>query len=114
MIIYHITSKTEWQQALQKGQYLPLDYAKDGFIHTSFREQVLKTASKFYAGKRELVLLKIDSEKITDPIKVENLDGGTEKFPHIYGPLPVNAVQMTSDFTFTSDGVFTFPPELEE
>jgi uncharacterized protein (DUF952 family) len=114
MILYHITTKLEWQTALQKGQYLPQDYDKDGFIHTSFRGQVVKTAARFYAGKSGLVLLKIDSSKIFHPVKVENLDGGAEKFPHIYGPLPVEAVIMLADFAPASDGRFIFPSALEE
>ena len=28
-------------------------------------------------------------------IRVENLDGGEEMFPHIYGPVPLNAVTKT-------------------
>ena len=34
--IYHVTTQKEWDQALLKNEYLPLQYEKDGFIHCSF------------------------------------------------------------------------------
>lgn len=114
MILYHITSQREWHDAHKSGQYLPQGYTQDGFIHASFREQVLKTAARFYSGKRGLALLKIDSEKIPAEVKVENLDGGAEEFPHIYGPLPVAAVLAAAEFTEDQPGLFTFPECLED
>ncbi len=38
------------------------------------------------------MLLHIDANKVEATIRDENLDGGDELFPHIYGPLPVEAV----------------------
>lgn len=114
MIIYHITSKTEWEAAQESGQYLPQGYAQDGFIHTSFKEQVLKTASRFYTGQSGLVLLKIESEATGAEVKVENLDGGAELFPHIYGPLPITAVLAAPPFEADASGHFTFPAQLSD
>ncbi len=114
MIIYHITSKPEWQAAQITGQYLPQGYAQDGFIHTSFKEQVLKTASRFYVGQSDLVLLKIESEATAAEVKVENLDGGAELFPHIYGPLPVTAVLAAATFEADASGQFAFPAQLSD
>jgi uncharacterized protein (DUF952 family) len=113
MILYHITSAEEWQQALKSGQYLPADYAKDGFIHASFREQVTKTGNRFYSGKTGLILLKIDSTKLSSPIKVEKAETG-EEFPHIYGPLFTSAVLAFASFVQAPSGDFQFPASLEK
>jgi len=113
MIFYHITSAEEWQQALKSGQYLPIDYARDGFIHASYRDQVLKTAKRFYSGKPGLVLLKIDSALLASPVKVEKADTG-EEFPHIYGPLFTSAVVAAAPFAENAAGDFQFPASLEE
>ncbi|HWM35868.1 MAG TPA: DUF952 domain-containing protein, partial [Streptomyces sp.] len=49
----------------------------------------------------ELVVLVIDSDRITSPLRYEppepgacadDATGESEEFPHIYGPLPVAAV----------------------
>ena len=39
-----------------------------------------------------LVVLVIDPTRVKSPLKVEGVGGGTEEFPHIYGPLPTSAV----------------------
>lgn len=45
-----------------------------------------------FAGVRDLLLLEIDLERISADVRWENLEGGSEPFPHIYGPLPLAAV----------------------
>lgn len=114
MLIYHITRQSEWQAAQEKGEYLPEGYAQDGFIHASFREQVLRTAAKFYAGQNGLVLLQIDTNKLAVEVKGENLEGGSELFPHIYGPLPCSAVIRAASFDPAADGQFSFPTAMQE
>ena len=112
MLIYHITSELEWQQALPKGEYLSANYAADGFIHCSKKEQVVAVANRVYASQSGLILLKIDSTRLTDPVKEENLEGGTELFPHIYGPLPISAVVDTAPFMWQPGIGFAFPERL--
>jgi uncharacterized protein (DUF952 family) len=34
-MIYHITTQTEWEQAKKIGEYIPLAFSVDGFIHCS-------------------------------------------------------------------------------
>jgi glutathione S-transferase len=44
-----------------------------------------------------LVLLEINRAVVQSPIVDENLSGGVELFPHIYGSLPVSAVVAVRD-----------------
>jgi uncharacterized protein (DUF952 family) len=37
-------------------------------------------------------LLVIDPSRLPADVRIEDLDGGEERFPHIYGPLPIDAV----------------------
>jgi uncharacterized protein (DUF952 family) len=95
--IFHITERPLWDAARGVGRYdwstRGATLAEVGFIHCSFREQLEKVAGFLYADfTDELVVLEIDSDRIGAPIRVENLDGGDELFPHIYGPLDVDAV----------------------
>jgi uncharacterized protein (DUF952 family) len=112
MFIYHITSKQEWQQALSVGQYLPGHYAADGFIHCSKKEQVAAVANRIYTNQTDLILLKIDISRLAIRVKEENLDGGSELFPHIYGPLPVAAVVGSAALIYHPVSGFTFPESL--
>ena len=109
MIIYHITSADEWQKAKFKNEYLPAGYTADHFIHCSYKEQVAATANRYYSGQTGLILLKIDSSLLRAAVKEENLVGGKELFPHIYGSLPISAVIGTASLNFTPSAGFFFP-----
>jgi len=111
VFIFHITFQKEWAKAYKIGTYTPVDFAKDGFIHCSSRKQVIKTANRFYSGQSGLVLLKIDTDLLKVPVKTENLEGGEELFPHIYGLLPIRAVTHVAALPCGKDG-FAFPPNL--
>ena len=89
--IHHIAVTAEWEAAQTVGEYRrstrELSLEEEGFIHCSTTEQWPATLERFYAdGVDPLVLLTIDPERVVSEIRVE---GG---FPHIYGPLPVDAV----------------------
>ena len=112
MLIYHITSELEWQQALPKGEYKPANYAADGFIHCSKQEQVAAVANRVYPNQNGLILLQIDTKKLAITVKEENLEDGAELFPHIYGPLPVSAVSDSAPFMWQPADGFVFPERL--
>ena len=109
--LYHITAKEEWSQC--DHEYLPTGFHKEGFIHCSYCEQIVGSANKFFHGQRNLVLLQINPAKITSSIVDENLEGGEMMFPHIYGPLPVDAVVQEIDFPCENDGSFRLPQQIK-
>jgi len=61
-----------------------------------------------------LVLLCIDRERVAAPVREENLEGGADQFPHIYGPLNPDAVYQVINFVPGSDGLFELPAELRK
>ena len=112
-LVYHITEHETWQKAHQAGFYEPANFATDGFIHMSTRGQVIRTANRFYAGRKGLVLLAIDPQLVTSAIIYENLEGGSEPFPHLYGRLNLSAVIQALDFPPAQDGSFHLPAALQ-
>jgi len=112
MFIFHITSASEWSSARAAGSYLPVNFARDGFIHCSFKDQVIPVANMFYREVNDLVLLKIDCDLVPARIIEENLEGGEENFPHIYGQLPINAVVSFASMTRNPNGDYLFPAQL--
>lgn len=111
MHIYHITSQSDWEAALTMGQYTAPSLLTEGFIHASTREQVVDTANRYYHGQYGIVLLVIDPEKTAPEIRYEavELRGQTVHFPHIYGPLNLEAVAEVIAFPPGEDGVFQMP-----
>lgn len=111
MLIYHILPRTNWEQAQAAGLYSATSLATEGFIHASAREQVADTANRFYRGQPNLVLLVIDTDKVKPEVRYDPVDihGALMHFPHIYGPLNMDAVIDVRDFDPGPDGSFTFP-----
>ena len=94
--IFHVALRPDWEAAQADGEYRMSTVGRtledEGFIHCSTASQVDMIVSRFYAGTPDVVVLTIDPAKIDAEIRFENLEGGREQFPHIYGPLPVDAV----------------------
>jgi uncharacterized protein (DUF952 family) len=112
-LIYHITTQAYWQSAQGRGVYHCPSLEKEGFIHCSKRNQVLKVANRLYRGQRNLVLLCISALKVDAAIRNElpadGNGGGNERFPHIYGELNLDAVVDVVDFPPQADGSFALP-----
>jgi uncharacterized protein (DUF952 family) len=111
--IYHITTKEEWQQARLIQAYMADSLSSQGFIHCSTREQILGTANSYFKGKKNLVILCIEADRVKSPIKYEHPEGDPRSFPHIYGPLNIKAVLYAVDFPPEADGNFKLPKELD-
>lgn len=93
--IYHITTKKEWQEAKKKGSYEAASLATEGFIHCCELKQLRGVVKRYYAGQKGLVALLIDTEILKSPLKYELSPSVNEEFPHIYGPINVDAVEDT-------------------
>ena len=109
MLIYHITTRSAWETAQTTGTYTAPSLAAEGFIHASTAEQVAGTANLLFKGQPGLVLLCLEVEKLLPKLRYELAPGTDQKFPHIYGPLNLDAVVMVLDFAPAADGAFHFP-----
>ena len=95
-MIYHVTKKQAWQNALQKGYYEAASLSTEGFIHTSTLPQVAGVLNRYYKNEVDLILLHIDESKLISPLKYEMAPSVNELFPHIFGPININAVIKTT------------------
>jgi len=109
--IVHITSKTAWEGAVESGEYLADSLNLEGFIHCSRKEQILKVANTYYPKQDNLKLMWIDTGKLAAEMKWEESDG--DIFPHLYGPINLDAVIAVVDFPPDNKGVFTRVPQPE-
>ena len=90
--IYHITTKLQWDKALQLGYYEATSLAIEGFIHCSTIEQVGGVLERYYQGQTDLLKLEIDPSKLRHELKYELAPSVHELFPHVYGPISRDAV----------------------
>ena len=110
-IIYHMLPAAIWEAQSADVPYEGDTLATEGFIHcTSERELLIKVANNFYretAGP--FVILYLDEAAIDAEVRWEA--AGMHTFPHIYGPLNLNAVIKVISFPQGADGVFQMPIE---
>lgn len=99
--IFHLAIPDDWAAAFADGEYTMstrgVTLEQEGFIHCSTREQMQDTANRFYGDLDQLVVLTIDPRLVPSPIVFEPPAPGMDVlFPHIYGPLPVAAVNLAA------------------
>ena len=107
--IFHITTAAEANLAAKSGEYAPQAFGTEGFIHCSYIHQVCNVANRRFKERTDLVLFEIDRTSLPHKVIDENLEGGEELFPHIYGRLPMSAVIQTHQFPCDSGGEFQLP-----
>ena len=111
-MIYHIATFEDWKQSISSGIYFCESLETEGFIHCSTREQVIPVANRYYPGRTDLVLLLIAEDELTAPLKYEKPPYPMEEqYPHIYGPLELNAIKQVIPLSSEKDGTFLFPED---
>lgn len=109
--ILHIASRAGWLASQQSGSYTPESFEREGFIHCSKQEQVLRVANTFFVGQHGLVLLVIDPARLSPELRWEpGTDASDELFPHLYGPLNLEAVTRVLEFEPDAQDRFTRLP----
>ena len=108
-LIFKIVDRTAWLQAKAGGQFdgSPVDLI-DGFMHFSAPSQLAETASKHFAGQKNLMLVAVAAEKLGDDLKWEISRGG-DRFPHLYGPLSMEHVVWAKELLCDDEGKHVFP-----
>ena len=92
--IYRIVPLTEWPRIETNGKMLPgpID-KKDGFIHLSDADTVLRTADLYFPPATNPLVLEIDPMALGEALKREYVEEREAVFPHLYAPsLPLSAV----------------------
>jgi uncharacterized protein (DUF952 family) len=107
-MIYHITKLDYFRSVQSNILYKPESFDQDGFIHCSTKPQVIRVANSFFCNQIGLLLLEIDESKLPEKPVFENLEGGTELFPHIYGIIPLTSISRIANLTSYESG-FVFP-----
>jgi len=91
-VLYHLTTRSEWERARTFPEYTAPSLAAQGFLHASASlEQLLWVANRRFPGAQDVVVLCIDRALVKAEIRYEH-GGHKEPFPHVYGPLNTDAI----------------------
>jgi uncharacterized protein (DUF952 family) len=109
--VYHIAAAADYRGREARGLYTPAAFSEEGFIHCSYREQVLEVANRIFRGRKDLWLLTIErSGPLAEKGWVdENLEGGRTLYPHLYQPLPMSWISAVAVLSPNEDGTFSWP-----
>jgi glutathione S-transferase len=106
--IFHLVAPAIWESQAKAPAYRADSLGSEGFIHCSTGDQVAGSANRFYADHDCLLLLHIDPDRLTSPLR-EEASGSGEVFPHIYGPINREAVVEVTAMKRGPDGRWRFP-----
>jgi uncharacterized protein (DUF952 family) len=110
--ILHLVPEPVWRSLPPAGTWAPPSLAAEGFVHcTGDDELMLQVANRFYADQREpVVVLSLAVERLRADVRWEppaHPDGSSPgeglRFPHVYGPLDLDAVVAVRRLTRAGD-----------
>ena len=81
-----MAASADWRAAQTGGRYRAASLEAEGFIHCCTEEQLAGVLERYFEGRSDLVLLRLDPSHVGGAWRWE---GG---FPHLYAELPVDAV----------------------
>jgi uncharacterized protein (DUF952 family) len=102
--VYKILPRPEWIRAQDvnafEGSAVDL---QDGYIHLSTADQAGETARLHFAGREELVLLKLRARDLGEALRWEPSRGG-QLFPHLYRTLAPSEVLAAQPLELNAAG----------
>lgn len=101
MLIYHIVLPEDWA-AFDTELYRAKSLETEGFIHCSFADQLNAVISRYYKGRKQLVILEIDPERLMSRM-IKEPSTNNEIYPHIYGPINRDAIVSVKEKSLTTD-----------
>ena len=112
--LFHLALASEWADALAGGGYRTSTRGRtvdeEGYTHCCRPEQVAGVGERYYRQVTEpLLLLEIDPTLLSSPVVEEVPPGGSEPYPHVYGPIDVTAVVAAHDVGRTPTGDLVLP-----
>ncbi|HYO87551.1 MAG TPA: DUF952 domain-containing protein [Candidatus Limnocylindrales bacterium] len=113
--ILHIIPHAVWEQAQLSPGYRGDTLDAEGFIHFSTPAQVVGVANARFRGHTGLLLLVVDPDRLQSEVRYESPFESTspheanQQFPHLYGPLNLDAVIRAVSFEPGADGLFSLP-----
>ncbi|PCJ18570.1 MAG: hypothetical protein COB02_10550 [Candidatus Cloacimonadota bacterium] len=110
--IYHIVDKNLAKQAMESASYEAESLKLEGFIHLSYKNQILLVANSFYKSINNLSLFQIEQSSVGETLKVEFVKEAGQIFPHIYGDIKSSLIVKLINFPVQDDGTFLLPSEV--
>lgn len=90
--IFHIIDEPTYSTNVKNGYYVNPGLQKEGFIHFCDFNLLNTVANHYYSNHFELTVLTINPTLIESKLLFENSKNDEIYYPHVYGPLNLNAI----------------------
>ncbi|WP_232719436.1 DUF952 domain-containing protein [Gordonia metallireducens] len=108
-VLTHLIPASDWAEARHGTHVRPPSLDDVGFVHLSTPQQVHLPANRLFAGRHDILLLIVDPARLDAEVRWEPgvpTDPDSMLFPHLYGPLPVDAVVDVRELRPGPDNAF--------
>ncbi len=104
-LTFHLVPKPYYEGSDASQDYVPEDFASDGFIHcTDGVDNVIATANRYCKeDARPYLVLVIDTQKVSAEVRYED---PARIYPHIYGSLNRDAIVLSTAVKRDEHGTF--------
>ncbi len=108
--ILHLITDQDWASARNGLDWRPPSLEAEGFIHCSEDwNQVRGVVRRLYPGRTDMLVLEVETGQLQAQVVREPSRSG-EIYPHIYGPLNLDAVAAVWQVRPDDNGDCTFSP----
>jgi uncharacterized protein (DUF952 family) len=107
--IYILVRPNTWEIAQKSRLFYEVSLANEGFIHACEWRQLDRVANAYFGDADPLVLAAINPARVKPPVRWEESRSTGDIYPHIYGPLNMDAVTEVLTLQRGEEGRFTIP-----
>lgn len=105
--LFHLSDVSSFQIDLS-----PPSLQAEGFVHLSAAHQVLGTLNRWFSHTDSVKLVVLRTDRLGESLKWEDTHGHGDDFPHLYAPIPSEAIEAIVCMERETDGQFTWPEPL--
>ncbi len=105
---FHLVAREAWEGQDPGTPYTHPTLESEGFIHCTDGEPALREVADHYYGedRRPFVVLTVDLDRVGSPWRI---DAPGTPYPHVYGPIPREAILEVRPMPRAPDGRFLEP-----
>jgi uncharacterized protein (DUF952 family) len=96
MELHHVLTATAWDAARAAGGHAPPELARDGFLHCCTPAQLGFVLTRHFAGVTDLLVLTFETDEVPAELRWVESEPDQAPFPHLYGPIPCEAVRVAT------------------
>ena len=110
-VLVHLPLVSDWEAFCDDRFYRPPSLAAEGFLPLCTRDLAPVVANTVMIGGGNRLIVAVDPGRLSAELRREAVGEGTYAWPHVYGPLDLDAVPATAPYPTLPSGRFGPVPD---